>query len=116
MAKLTSIAATRLRGAVAMLRARPINDVLARAERILLLCVFRGFGSRRIAVVCKRDVCALHEAACCSLWQRAVALQRVRQRATAGSDRCDACAIPECAECVSCRALAKKQRAKAGMG
>ena len=54
-----------------MLRARPINEVRARAERIQLLCVFRGFGSRRSdgAVVCKRDVCALHEAACCSLWQ-----------------------------------------------
>ena len=90
MAKLTSIAATRLFGAVAMLRARPINEVRARAERIQLLCVFCGFGSRRSdgAVVCKRDVCALHEAACCSLWQRTVALQRVWQRATAGIDRC----------------------------
>ena len=44
-----------------MLRARPINEVRARAERIQLL-VFCGFGSRRIALaqlgVCKRDVCA----------------------------------------------------------
>jgi hypothetical protein len=64
-----------------MLRARPINDVLARAERILLLCVFRGFGSRRIAVVCKRDVCALHEAACCSLWQGAFAARQARATA-----------------------------------
>ena len=53
------------RGAVAMLRARLSNDVLARAERILLLCVFCGFGSRRSdgAVVCKRDVRAALRAA-----------------------------------------------------
>ena len=93
-----------------MLRARPINDVLARAARIgSLLQPLCGFWSRSDgAVVCKRDVCALHEAACCSLWQRAVALQRVRQRATAGSDRCDACAIPECAD-VSWRAVGQKK-------
>ena len=82
MAKLTSIAATRLRGAVAMLRARPINDVLARAERIQLLCVFCGFGSRRSMATCVRRT---RQPAAAS----GRLLQRVKQRATAGSDRCD---------------------------
>ena len=74
-----------------MLRARPINDVLARAERIQLLCVFCGFGSRRSdESICKRDVCAARGSL---LQPLAELLQRVRQRATAASDRCDACAI-----------------------
>ena len=91
MARFTSIAATRLRGAVAMLRARPINEVRARAERIQLLCVFCGFGSRRsicAAVFGKRDVCAAARGSLLQPLAEAVALQRVRQRATAGSDRC----------------------------
>ena len=43
-----------------MLRARPNNEVLARAERIQLLCVFRGFGSRRsmAQILQTRRVCA----------------------------------------------------------
>ena len=77
-----------------MLRARPINEVRARAERIQLLCVFCGFGSRRsMAQSFANATCALHcalQAACCSLWQGA--LQRVRQQRD-GQQRCDACAI-----------------------
>ena len=88
MARLTSIAATRLRGAVAMLRARPIKDVLARAERIQLLCVFCGFGSRRsmaqsfanaTCVRCTRQLQPLAES--CGFAARQAARD-------AGSDRC----------------------------
>ena len=43
-------------------------------------------------------------------------MQRVRQqRATAGCDRCDACAIPECAERLVPSCWAKKKQSSEGL-